>query len=89
MVADRCIRQSRRDPRDSASAEQALYDQLEDALESAAKGKTVDLLSQTPPTPTSVSYGTRTEPHSLNSRRPRPPPSRSLTRSSLTPGSRV
>ncbi|HEV3115427.1 MAG TPA: hypothetical protein VGY58_00145 [Gemmataceae bacterium] len=48
MVADRCIRQSRRDPRDSATAEQTLYDQLEDALDSAAKGKTVDLLIQTP-----------------------------------------
>jgi hypothetical protein len=48
MVADRCIRQSRRDPRDSAPAEQSLYDQLEDALDTAAKGKVVDLLIQTP-----------------------------------------
>src|SRR5581483_3443688 len=30
-VADRCVRRSRRDPRASAPAEQALYDQLEKA----------------------------------------------------------
>ena len=31
-VADRCVRQSRRDPRDSAAAEQSLYDQLDGVL---------------------------------------------------------
>jgi molecular chaperone DnaK (HSP70) len=46
-VADRCIRQSRRDPRDSASAEQSLYEQLEHALENSGQGKTVELLIQT------------------------------------------
>ncbi len=47
MVAERCIRQSRRDPRDSAVTEQALYDQLEDAFDTAARGKMVELLIQT------------------------------------------
>src|SRR5207248_5709790 len=46
-VADRCIRQSRRDPRDSASAEQSLYEQLEDALTAAGQGRMVELLIQT------------------------------------------
>jgi hypothetical protein len=47
MVAERCIRQSRRDPRDSAVTEQSLYDQLEDALDTAGRGKMVELLIQT------------------------------------------
>jgi len=47
MVAERCIRQSRRDPRDSAVTEQSLYDQLEDAFDTAAQGKMVELLIQT------------------------------------------
>ena len=46
-VADRCIRQSRRDPRDCASAEQSLYEQIEDSLEKTAQGKTIELLIQT------------------------------------------
>lgn len=32
-IADRCIRHSRRDPRDSAAAEQMLYEQLDDLLD--------------------------------------------------------
>jgi len=48
QVADRCIRQSRRDPRDCASAEQSLYDQIEDALDRIGSGKMVELLIQTP-----------------------------------------
>jgi hypothetical protein len=32
-IADRCIRQSRRDPRESAAAEQRLYEQLDGVLE--------------------------------------------------------
>ena len=48
MVAERCIRQSRRDPRDSASAEQSLYDQLEDTLDASGQGRVVELLIQTP-----------------------------------------
>jgi hypothetical protein len=46
-VADRCVRQSRRDPRDCAPAEQSLYEQLDDALEACKRGKTVELLIQT------------------------------------------
>jgi hypothetical protein len=47
QVADRCIRQSRRDPRDCASAEQSLYEQIDDALDRVGSGKTVELLIQT------------------------------------------
>jgi hypothetical protein len=46
-VADRCIRQSRRDPRDCAPAEQALYEQIENALDACAGGKAVEFLLQT------------------------------------------
>jgi hypothetical protein len=46
-VADRCIRQSRRDPRDCAPAEQALYEQIEDALDFCAGEKAVEFLLQT------------------------------------------
>jgi len=42
-VADRCVRQSRRDPRDSAAAEQALYEQLDPALEACRQGRPADL----------------------------------------------
>jgi hypothetical protein len=42
-LADRCVRLCRRDPRDSAPAEQSLYDQLDDALERCAQGQRVDL----------------------------------------------
>jgi hypothetical protein len=47
-VADRCIQQSRRDPRDSAAAEQCLYDSLDDALDACRQGRTVELVLQTP-----------------------------------------
>jgi hypothetical protein len=46
-VADRCIRQSRRDPRDSAPAEQSLYEQLEDAMDRCEQGQMIELLIQT------------------------------------------
>jgi hypothetical protein len=46
-VADRCIRQSRRDPRDSATAEQMLYDQLDPAMEAGQRGRLVELVVQT------------------------------------------
>ncbi len=46
-VADRCVRQSRRDPRDSAPAEQSLYEQIEDALDVWTQAKPVELLIQT------------------------------------------
>lgn len=43
-VADRCVRQSRRDPRDSAPAEQSLYDQLDVALDACRRGQLAELL---------------------------------------------
>ncbi len=42
-IADRCIRQSRRDPRENAEAEQSLFDQLDDALETCGNGQTSKL----------------------------------------------
>jgi hypothetical protein len=46
-VADRCVRQSRRDPRDSGAAEQALYDRLDGALEAGWQGRTAELIVET------------------------------------------
>src|SRR5262249_8339806 len=34
-IADRCVRQSRRDPRDSAQAEQSIYEQIDHGLSRA------------------------------------------------------
>jgi hypothetical protein len=45
-VADRCVRQSRRDPRDSAPAEQSLYEQLDGALDACRRGQTAELMVQ-------------------------------------------
>lgn len=42
-VSDRCVKLCRRDPRDSAEAEQALYDQLDAALDRARGGGPVAL----------------------------------------------
>lgn len=42
-LADRCVRICRRDPRDSADLEQALYDQIDDALERARYGQRVTM----------------------------------------------
>jgi len=42
-LADRCVRLCRRDPRDSAEAEQALFEQLDDALERTRYGQSVCL----------------------------------------------
>lgn len=42
-LSDRCVRLCRRDPRDSAAAEQDLYLQLDDALDSARVGRRVTL----------------------------------------------
>jgi hypothetical protein len=51
-VARRCVRLSRRDPRESAETEQSVYDQLAEVLESAPGGPTttglVDLIVQAP-----------------------------------------
>jgi hypothetical protein len=45
-VADRCIRQSRRDPRDSAAAEQTLYEDLDEVLNGCREGRAVELAIQ-------------------------------------------
>jgi molecular chaperone DnaK (HSP70) len=45
-IADRCIRQSRRDPRESAEAEQRLYEQLDDACDACQGGKRFELAVQ-------------------------------------------
>jgi hypothetical protein len=47
-VADRCIRQSRRDPRDSGQAEQSLYEQLDAAVDAARHGRVAELVLETP-----------------------------------------
>jgi hypothetical protein len=46
-VADRCVLHSRRDPRDSATAEQLLYDQLDHAFAVCRQGGLVELDIQT------------------------------------------
>jgi hypothetical protein len=43
-VADRCVRHSRRDPRDSAAAEQMLYDQLEEVLDACWQEQPVEVV---------------------------------------------
>jgi hypothetical protein len=45
-ISDRCVRLARRDPRDSAQAEQGLYDQLDDALEQSRRGAIVTLTAR-------------------------------------------
>jgi hypothetical protein len=46
-VADRCVRLCRRDPRDSAEAEQALFEQLDEALDRARAGQRISLYVRT------------------------------------------
>ncbi|MBN9121532.1 MAG: hypothetical protein J0I06_20685 [Planctomycetes bacterium] len=46
-VSDRCVRLCRRDPRDSADAEQALFGQLDEALDRARAGQRIGLTVQT------------------------------------------
>jgi hypothetical protein len=41
-LAERCIRHSRRDPRESGQAEQALFDQLDQVLEAASQNQTAE-----------------------------------------------
>lgn len=43
-IADRCIRHSRRDPRESAGAEQMLYEQFDGTLDAYRQGKVVELV---------------------------------------------
>jgi hypothetical protein len=42
-LADRCVRQCRRDPRDNSETEQMLFDQIEDAVDRARTGQKVSL----------------------------------------------
>jgi hypothetical protein len=46
-ISDRCVRLCRRDPRDSASAEQALFEQLDDAIDASRAGRRVTLTVRT------------------------------------------
>ncbi|HEY1187748.1 MAG TPA: hypothetical protein VGE74_08830, partial [Gemmata sp.] len=46
-VSDRCVRLCRRDPRDSAEAEQALFEQLDEALDRARAGQRIGLTVRT------------------------------------------
>ena len=46
-ISDRCVRLCRRDPRDSAEAEQALFEQLEEAIDRARAGQRIGLTVQT------------------------------------------
>ncbi len=46
-VSDRCVRLCRRDPRDSAEAEQALFEQLDDALDRTRAGQRISLCVRT------------------------------------------
>ncbi len=46
-VSDRCVRLCRRDPRDSAEAEQALFEQLDDALDRTRAGPRLSLCVRT------------------------------------------
>jgi len=46
-LADQCVLQSRRDPRDAPLAEQALYEQLEDVFEACRHGRMASVAFQT------------------------------------------
>jgi hypothetical protein len=46
-VADRCVRLCRRDPRDSAEAEQTLFEQLDEALDRVRTGQRINLTLRT------------------------------------------
>lgn len=45
-VSDRCVRHSRRDPRDSAVAEQLMYEQLEEVLDASWQEQSVEIVVQ-------------------------------------------
>ncbi len=47
-LADRCVRQSRRDPRDSADAEQMLFDQIERACDTCRQNQLIELAVESP-----------------------------------------
>jgi hypothetical protein len=46
-IADRCVRLCRRDPRDSAEAEQALFEQIDDAIDRARAGSRINFTVRT------------------------------------------
>lgn len=46
-AADRCVRQSRRDPRDCGEAEQSLFDQLDAVMEAGRGGRLGDIAIET------------------------------------------
>jgi hypothetical protein len=46
-LADRCVRQSRRDPRDSGDAEQSLYEQIDPILDICRQGQMAEAAVQT------------------------------------------
>jgi hypothetical protein len=46
-ISERCVRHSRRDPRDSGAAEQLLYDQLDDVFTSARQDRLVEVVVRT------------------------------------------
>ncbi|MFN4261067.1 MAG: Hsp70 family protein [Gemmataceae bacterium] len=46
-IADRCIRHSRRDPRESGAAEQMLYDQLDQVMRGCRQGQVSEVVIQT------------------------------------------
>jgi hypothetical protein len=47
IVSDRCVRHSRRDPRDSAAAEQMLFDQLDEVLDAGWQEQPVEVAVRT------------------------------------------
>jgi hypothetical protein len=47
FLADRCVRQSRRDPRDSGDAEQSLYEQIDPILDICRHGQMAEAAVQT------------------------------------------
>jgi hypothetical protein len=47
ILSDRCVRQSRRDPRDCADAEQSLYDQIDPILDVCSRGQMAEAAVQT------------------------------------------
>jgi hypothetical protein len=42
-LSDRCVRACRRDPRDCASAEQSLYEQIDDAIDRLLEGQSIEM----------------------------------------------
>jgi hypothetical protein len=47
VLADRCVRQSRRDPRDCGDAEQSLYEQLDPTMQACCQGQMAEVAIQT------------------------------------------